>query len=76
VIAIEELLGRKSSGSSLENEIMVIRIRHTYHATPLYQQKLEVTLPTSDGCLIGIVHSWTKATELLLLLLFQRERDH
>jgi hypothetical protein len=33
----------------------------------IYQQKLALTSPTSGGRSIGIVHSRTKATELLLL---------
>jgi hypothetical protein len=37
--------------------------------TLLYLQKLALTSPASDS-LVGIVHSWTKVTELLLLLLF------
>jgi hypothetical protein len=31
---IEELLGRKSSGSGLETENMAVRIRHADHVTP------------------------------------------
>jgi hypothetical protein len=31
-------------------------------------QKLALTSPTSAGRLVGIVRSWTKATELLLFI--------
>jgi hypothetical protein len=63
VSTVEELLERKSSSCDLENRIMAIEIRRIDHATPLYAQKLVITSLTSGGC------SWTKATELLLLLL-------
>jgi hypothetical protein len=46
VSTIEELLERKSSGSYLETEITAIGIRRTDHVTPLYPQKLALTLPT------------------------------
>ena len=35
------------------------------HVTPLYPQKLALTSPTGGGCSVGIVRSWTKATEFL-----------
>jgi hypothetical protein len=47
---------------------MAIGIRCPDHATPLYPQKLAPTSPTSGGCLVGIPHSRTKATELLYTL--------
>jgi hypothetical protein len=37
--------------------------------TPFYLQKLALTSPASGSRSVGIVRSWTKATELLLLLL-------
>jgi hypothetical protein len=37
----------------------------TDHATPLYPQKLKLTSATSGCRLVGIVRSWTKATELV-----------
>jgi hypothetical protein len=40
-------------------------IHRTDHATPIYPQKLALTLLTSGGCLVGIVRSRTKATELV-----------
>jgi hypothetical protein len=67
VTTIEELLGRNSSGSGLENREYVLGIRCNDHATLLYQQKLALTSSTSDGRSVGIVRSRTKATELLIL---------
>jgi hypothetical protein len=65
VSAIEELLERNSSGSFPENRNYCTGIRYACYATPLEQPKLELTSPTSGGCSVGIVRSWTKATELL-----------
>jgi hypothetical protein len=63
VSTIKELLGRNSSGSSLE-------IREYDRGDPLrwprdtlYKQKLALTSPTSGGRSVGIVLSWTKAME-------------
>jgi hypothetical protein len=56
--------------SGLENSITASGIRRADHATPLYAQKLELTSPTSGGRSVGIVHSWTEATLLLLLFFF------
>jgi hypothetical protein len=59
----EELLGRTSSSSDLEN-------REDSHGDPLcwssntlYPQKLALTLPTSGSRSVSIVRLWTKATE-------------
>jgi hypothetical protein len=35
------------------------------HVTPLYPQKLALTLPTGGGRPVGIVRSRTKATEFV-----------
>jgi hypothetical protein len=70
VSIIEELLGRKTSGSGLENRCAAIRIRNTDHATPLYPQKLALT-STSCGRSVGIFRSRTEATEFMLLRLPQ-----
>jgi hypothetical protein len=64
---IEELLGRKSNSSGLENRITAVRDLPHY-VTPLYPQKLALTLPTRGCHLVGILRSRTQATELLLLL--------
>ena len=37
--------------------------RYAGHVTPLYPQKLALTLPTGGGRSVGIVRSRTKATE-------------
>jgi hypothetical protein len=66
VSTTEELLERKSSDFGLENRDYDLRD----HVTPLYPQKLALTSPTSGGPSVGIVHSWTKATAFLLLLLW------
>jgi hypothetical protein len=52
---IEELLGRESSGSGLENRDYGRR----------ESTKLAITLPTNGGLSFGIVRSWTEATELV-----------
>jgi hypothetical protein len=49
VSTIEELRGRKRSGSGLENRDYARRDLRVDHATPLYQQTLALTSPTSGG---------------------------
>jgi hypothetical protein len=63
VSTTEELLGRKSRDSGLEN-------REYDHKDPsglprgtLYPQKLAITSPTSGGRSVGIIRSRTQATE-------------
>jgi hypothetical protein len=58
----EELPGRESSGSSLEGREYGCNPSRWPRST-LYLQKLAGTLPTSDGRSVGIVCSWTQATE-------------
>jgi hypothetical protein len=41
-------------------------IRHTDHVAPLYPQKLALTLQTSGGRSVGIVHSRAQAMEFLV----------
>jgi hypothetical protein len=62
---IEELLGSKSSGSSLENWEYGRRDPPRLPRGTLYLQKLALTSPTSSGCYVGIVHSRTKATDFV-----------
>jgi hypothetical protein len=57
VSTIDELLGRKSSLSGLD-------YGHRIPRHPLYAQKLALTSPTSGGRSVGIVRSWTHATEV------------
>jgi hypothetical protein len=60
---IEELLGRKSGGFSLDNREYdrvgpsALTTRH------IYPQKLVLTSPTSGGCSVGIARTWTNAME-------------
>jgi hypothetical protein len=61
---IEELHGRKSSGSGLEIEITAVGICRADHATPSICKTLALTSPTSGCHSVDIVRSWTKATEL------------
>jgi hypothetical protein len=67
VSTIEELLGRKSSGSDLETENTADGIRHADHVGPLYPHKLTLTSPTSDGRSIGVVPSQAQAMEFSLV---------
>jgi hypothetical protein len=63
VSTIEEPLGRKSSGSSLEiGEYGRGDPSHRPGGT-LYLQKLALTSPTKGGRLVGIVRLRTQATE-------------
>jgi hypothetical protein len=63
VSTIEELLGRKSSGSGLESREYGIGIRHADHVEPSTPQKLTLTFPTSGGRSVGAVLSRSNATE-------------
>jgi hypothetical protein len=63
VSTIEDLLERKISGSGLENrEYGHMDPSRSPHGT-LYQQKLPLTSPISDGSSVSIVRSRTQATE-------------
>jgi hypothetical protein len=66
VSTIEELLGRKSSGSGLESREYGRRDPSSWPRDTLYLQKLALTLPTSGGRSFGIVRLRTKATEFVL----------
>jgi hypothetical protein len=41
----------------------VVGIRQTDHVTPSTGKKLSLTSPTSGGCSVSIVWSWSQATE-------------
>jgi hypothetical protein len=69
VSTTEDLLGRKSGGFGLENEITAVEIRHVDHVTLLYQKKLPLTSPTIGGRSVGIVRSRTQAAVLSLFKL-------
>jgi hypothetical protein len=62
VSTIEELLGRKSSGSGLESQEYGGRDPLRWPSGTLYPQKT-LTYPTSGGRSVGIVRSRTQATE-------------
>jgi hypothetical protein len=70
VSTTEELLGKKSSGSGLENRdygrrgSATLTTRH-----PLYPQKLALTSPTSGARSVGKGRSRNKATEWFFLIL-------
>jgi hypothetical protein len=71
VSTTEELLGRKSSSSSLENWDPSRWPRGT-----LYPQKLALTSSTSGNCSGDIVHSQTKATEFVVYIYVCRHVMH
>jgi hypothetical protein len=64
VSTIEELLERKGSSSGLEIREYGRRDSSRWPCGTLYPQKLALTFPTSGGCSVGIVRSWTQATDL------------
>jgi hypothetical protein len=68
---IEELLGRKRSGSSLESRDYGCGNPLCWLRDTLYPQKLALTSPTSGGRSVGMVCSRTKVTEFFHVLLTQ-----
>jgi hypothetical protein len=69
VSTTEELLGRKSSGSGLENRRYDRGVPLSWPRDTLYPQKLALTSPTSCGRSVSIVLSRTKPTEFSFLTL-------
>jgi hypothetical protein len=67
VSTTEELLGRKNSGSGLENREYGRRDPLCWPRNTLYPQNLALTSPTSGGSSVGTVRSRTQATEFSLL---------
>jgi hypothetical protein len=61
VSTIEELLGRKSSGSGLESREHGRKDPSRPPHGSLYPQNLALTSPTSGGLSVGIVRSRTQA---------------
>jgi hypothetical protein len=59
-----ELIGRKSTGSGLENQEHGRRDPSRWPRGTLYPQTLALTSPTSSGRSVGVVRSRTQATEL------------
>jgi hypothetical protein len=70
VSTVEKLIGRNSSGSGLEIRKYDRGDPLSWPRDTLYSQTLALISPTRGGRSAGIVRSRTKATELLLLLLF------
>jgi hypothetical protein len=68
VSTTEELLGRKGSGSGLENREYGRRDSSRWPRGTLYPQKLARNSLTSGGRSVGIVRSRTQATELVSML--------
>jgi hypothetical protein len=66
VSTIEELLGRKSSGSGLESREYGGRDQSHRPRGTLYPRKFRLTLPISGGRSVGIVRSQTQATTFFL----------
>jgi hypothetical protein len=64
----EELLGRNSSGSGLENREYGCGDPLRLPRDTLYPQKLALTSPTSGGRSVGIVRLRIKATEFVVCL--------
>jgi hypothetical protein len=69
VNTIEELLERKSSGSSLESREYGRSDPSLWPSGTLYPQKLALTSPTSSGRLVGIVRSRTQVTGIFVIIL-------
>jgi hypothetical protein len=64
----EELLGRNSGGSGLENREYGRGDPLRWPRDILYPQKMALTSPTCGGRSVGIVRLRTKATEFVVLL--------
>jgi hypothetical protein len=74
VSTIEELPGRNSSGSGLENREYGRGYPLRWPRLTLYPQKLALTSPTSDGRSVGIVCSRAQATEFFLYTILEYTR--
>jgi hypothetical protein len=70
VSTIEELLGRKSSGSGLEIREYGRRDLSCWPHGTLYLQKLALTSSTSGGRSVGIIRSWNQATEFSFFYIY------
>jgi hypothetical protein len=68
VSTIEELHGRNSSGSDLENREYGRGDPLRWPRDTLYPQKFALTFPTSSGRSVGIVRLRTMATEFVFCL--------
>jgi hypothetical protein len=75
VSTIEELLGRKSSGSCPESREYDRRDLSRWPRGILYPQKLALTSLTSGGRSVGIVRSQTQTMEFVLFFSSERRRN-
>jgi hypothetical protein len=73
VSTIEELLGRNSSGSSLENREYGRGDPLRWPRDNVCSQKLALTSPTCGGRSVAIVRLRTKATEFVLFFIWMKE---
>jgi hypothetical protein len=69
----EELLGRNSSGSGLENREYGRGDLLRSPRDTLYPQKLALTSPTSGDRSVGIVRLRTKATEFVFCFVVEEQ---
>jgi hypothetical protein len=76
VSIIEELPGRKNSGSGLEEQEYGLRDTSRRPRGTLCPQMLALTLATSGGRSVGIVRSQTQATEFVLVAHRHNHSDH
>ena len=60
-------MNKKVAAPVQKTEITAVGIRCADHVTPLYPQKLTLTLLTGGGRPVGIVRLRTKATEFSFL---------
>jgi hypothetical protein len=67
VSAIEELLGRKGTGSGLKSQEYGRRDPSRWPRGTIYPQKLALTSRTSGGRSVGIVLSQAQGTEFSLV---------
>ena len=56
-------MNKKVAAPARKQRLTAVGIRYVDHMTHLYPQKLALTSPTGGGRSVGIVRSWTKATE-------------
>jgi hypothetical protein len=73
VSTTEELLGRNSSGPSLENSEYSHGDLLCWPRDTLYPQKLALTSPTCGGHLVGTVGSQPKATEFFFMSRYENK---
>jgi hypothetical protein len=73
VRTIEELLGRNSNGSGLENQEYCHGDPLPWPRDTLYPQTLTLVSSTSSSHSVSIVRSWTKAMEFCFLVFYAED---